>query len=90
MAWYLNLYRCYRCDADGPINGRACATTNARIAALGICRPTTARIWRDSEHDGKEFVVFRSPDTAEHDPAYREVRRFPSREKALEFLSADG
>ena len=34
--------------------------------------------------------VLRSPDTAEHDPDYRELGRFPSREKALEFLSADG
>jgi len=42
------------------------------------------------EEEGKEFVVFWSPETAEHDPDYRELGRFPSREKALEFLSADG
>jgi len=39
---------------------------------------------------GSEFVVLRSPDTAEHDPDYREVGRFPTREQALEFLAADG
>jgi hypothetical protein len=33
--------------------------------------------------------VFWSPETAEH-PDYRELGRFASREKALEFLSADG
>jgi hypothetical protein len=42
------------------------------------------------EEEGKEFVVLWSPETAEHDPYYRELGRFPSREKALEFLSADG
>jgi hypothetical protein len=40
------------------------------------------------ERDGNEFVVHRSPDTAEHDPDYRELRRFPTRVKAEEFLAA--
>jgi hypothetical protein len=38
--------------------------------------------------DGDEFVVMRSPDTAEHDPDYRELGRFSSREKAEEFLAS--
>jgi hypothetical protein len=42
------------------------------------------------EPDGSEFVVLRSPDTAEHDPDYREVGRFSTRDQALEFLAADG
>jgi hypothetical protein len=33
--------------------------------------------------------VLWSPETAEHDPDYRELGRFSSRKKALEFLSAD-
>jgi hypothetical protein len=40
------------------------------------------------EQDGKEFVVFRSPDTAEHDPDYREVGRFSTRARAEEFLAS--
>ena len=39
--------------------------------------------------EGQEFVVLWSPETAEHDPEYRELGRFPSREKAQEFLSVD-
>ena len=42
------------------------------------------------EEEGGQFVVLWSPETAEPDPDYRELGRFPSREKALEFLSADG
>jgi hypothetical protein len=40
------------------------------------------------ERDGDEFVAIRSPDTAEHDPDYCEVGRFPTREKAEEFLAS--
>ncbi len=40
------------------------------------------------ERDGDEFVAIRSPDTAEHDPDYRELGRFPTRESAEEFLAS--
>ena len=40
------------------------------------------------EQDGGEFVALRSPDTAEDDPDYRELGRFPTREKAEEFLAS--
>jgi hypothetical protein len=38
--------------------------------------------------DGEEFVAIRSPSSAEHDPDYRELGRFPTREKAEEFLAS--
>src|SRR3954447_19042058 len=41
------------------------------------------------ERDGEEFVVFWSSDTAEHEPDYRELGRFPTRAQAEEFLAAD-
>ena len=37
------------------------------------------------EQEGNEFVVLWSPETAEHDPDYRELGRFPAHEKALDF-----
>jgi hypothetical protein len=39
------------------------------------------------EQEGEEFVVLRSPDTAEHDPDYVQLGRFPTRAKAEEFLA---
>jgi hypothetical protein len=39
------------------------------------------------ERDGAEFVAIRSPDTAEDDPDYQELGRFPTRAKAEEFLA---
>jgi len=37
--------------------------------------------------EGKEFVAFRSPDSAEDDPDYEELGRFATRAKAEEFLA---
>jgi hypothetical protein len=39
------------------------------------------------EQNGDEFVALRSPETAEHNPDYRELGRFPTRAKAEEFLA---
>jgi hypothetical protein len=39
------------------------------------------------EQDGDEFVAIRSSDTAEHDPDYRELGRFPTRAAAETFLN---
>jgi hypothetical protein len=40
------------------------------------------------EQDASEFVALRSPASAEHDPDYCEVGRFPTRAKAEEFLAS--
>jgi hypothetical protein len=40
------------------------------------------------EQDGQEFVAIRSPNTAEHDPDYRELGRFPTHEEAEDFLAS--
>ena len=37
--------------------------------------------------DGDQFVVLRSPDTAEEDPDYEKVGRFPTRAKTEEFMT---
>lgn len=40
------------------------------------------------EQEGNEFIVLRSSDTAEHDPDYRELGRFPTRAAADAFLES--
>jgi hypothetical protein len=37
---------------------------------------------------GKEFIVLRSPYSAEHDPDYEEIGRFPTQAKAEAFLAS--
>ena len=69
-----------------------------RVSVIGRGLPAVdgaEAIEADSFNEGAaratgDVLVFWSPETAEHDPDYRELGRFPSREKALEFLSADG
>lgn len=41
------------------------------------------------EEDGEVFVVLWSPESAEHNPDYRELGRFASRQEAVNFLSQD-
>jgi hypothetical protein len=38
--------------------------------------------------EGDQFVALRSPDTAEHDPDYKELGRFPTRAQAEECLAS--
>jgi hypothetical protein len=40
------------------------------------------------EQEGDKFVALRSPSSAEHDPDYRELGRFPSRAQAEECLAS--
>jgi hypothetical protein len=40
------------------------------------------------ERDGRKYVVLRSPATAEHDPSYLELGRFPTQRQAEAFLAA--
>jgi Zn-finger nucleic acid-binding protein len=91
MAWFLNFYKCTRCkrvwtDQWSCMCDDDCPHCGARYMSPYDSEELTTLI----EREGKEFVVFWSPETAEHDPDYRELGRFPSREKALEFLLADG
>jgi predicted nucleic acid-binding Zn-ribbon protein len=91
MAWFLNFYKCACCgrtwtDQWSSMCDDDCPHCGARYMSPCESEELTTLIGED----GKEFVVFWSPETAEHDPDYRELGRFPSREKALEFLAADG
>lgn len=89
MAWFINHYRCYRCnkswsDAWSCTCDDDCPHCGARHASPVRSDDLTELI----ETEGAEFVVLRSPDTAEHDPDYEEIGRFPTREQAEAFLAS--
>jgi hypothetical protein len=91
MAWFLNLYRCERCRRRWADEWSCmCDDTCPHCGARNMTPYESEELTTLIEEEGKEFVVLWSPETAEHEPNYRELGRFPSREKALEFLSADG
>ena len=88
MAWFLNLYRCASCkkiwiDQWSCTCDDDCPHCGARHMAPFDSENLTELI----EPTGSEFVVMRSPKSAEHDPDYRELGRFPTRAKAEEFLA---
>jgi hypothetical protein len=89
MAWFLNFYRCDNCsrrwtDEWSCMCDDECPHCGARDMTSYKGEDLTELV----EQDGGDFVAIRSPDTAKHDPDYRELGRFPTREKAEEFLAS--
>jgi len=91
MAWFLNHYECERCDGTWTDQWSCmCDDECPHCGARDMTPSESEELTTVIEREGKEFVMFWSPDTAEHDPDYRELGRFSTREQAIEFLSADG
>lgn len=89
MAWFLNLYKCERCrrrwaDEWSCMCDDECPHCGARDMTPYASEDLTELI----EQEGDQFVVLRSPQTAEHDPDYRNIGRFPTREQAEKFLAS--
>lgn len=90
MAWFLNHYTCYRCDRNWTDQWSCmcdddCPRCGARHTSPHESKDLTTVI----EREGLHFVVRWSPETAEHDPDYRELGRFKTRKQAMEFLASD-
>ena len=89
MAWYCNHYTCGRCgkcwtDEWSCMCDDDCPHCGARHMSPGKSDDLTEIIIRE----GNKFVVFWSPETAGHDPDYRELGAFPTREQAEAFLAS--
>lgn len=88
MAWFRNHYTCARCHGDWQDEWSCtcdddCPHCGARHMSPGSSDELTEIIVRE----GSEYVVLWSPETAEHDPDYRERGRFNSRKQAEAFLA---
>jgi hypothetical protein len=86
MAWFLNLYKCDRCyrhwsDEWSCTCDDECPHCGARDMTPYNSEDLTTLI---EKKDGS-FIVLRSPDTAEHQPDYRELGRFPTEQQAKDF-----
>ena len=89
MAWFLNFYRCARCKRRWTDEWSCTCDDECPHCGARDMSPYQKR-GPDGAHRSRkalEFVALRSPDTAEHDPDYRELGRFPSRERAEAFLA---
>ena len=88
MAWFLNHYECDRCD--GRWTGKWSCTCDDDCPHCGArhMSPFDSKdLTEIVKEDGNEFVALRSPDSAEHNPDYRELGRFPTRAEALAVLA---
>jgi hypothetical protein len=89
MAWFLNFYKCDNCGRRWTDDWSCtCDDTCPYCGERDMSPVRSEDLTELIEHKGDEFVVLRSPDTAEHDPDYVELGRFPTRAKAEEFLAA--
>jgi hypothetical protein len=89
MAWFLNIYLCDRCrrvwtDEWSCTCDDECPHCGARDMSPFKSEDLTELVIPE----GKEFIVLRSSETAEHDPDYEEIGRFPTKAMAEEFLSS--
>jgi predicted nucleic acid-binding Zn-ribbon protein len=89
MAWFLNIYRCARCkriwtDEWSCMCDDDCPHCGARHMSPRHSEDVTEFI----ERDGDEFVAIRYLIQPSMIPDYRELGRFPTREKAEEFLAS--
>ncbi len=90
MAWFRNYYQCYRCDETWADEWSCevddeCPSCEARHASPIDSEDLRFMI----ENEGTCFVVYRSPDEAEYNPAYREAIRFLTRELAEAYVRAE-
>ena len=88
MAWYLNHYRCARCDRDWSDEWSCMCDDDCPHCGARHMSPTDSDDLTEVivENDGK-FVVLRSRDTAGHEPDYCELGIFTTRAEAETFLN---
>ena len=89
MAWFLNFYRCERCRRRWTDEWSCTCDDDCPHCGARHMTPTRSEdLTEFIEEENGEFIVIRSPDTAEHDPDYQEVGRFSTRAQAERFLAS--
>ena len=88
MAWFNNHYQCCRCDRTWESEWSCmcddeCPFCGERDMTPAYSEDLTVVI----EQGRKGFVLLKSPEDAEHDPAYAEVARFDSLDAAAAHLA---
>ena len=82
MAWFLNYYTCARCGRDWTDEWSCMCDDDCPHCGARHMSPYESDDLTDviEKRDG-EYVVLRSPETAEHQPAYRKLGSFRRRKK---------
>jgi len=88
MAWFRNHYICERCDSTWSDEWSCmCDDDCPHCGARHMSPRESDDLTEVIERRGRDYVVLWSPETAEHDPSYCELGRFPSLKQAEAFLA---
>lgn len=91
MAWFNNYYECDRCGEEWADEWSCmCDDDCPHCGARHMSPSDSKNLTYVIEKRGATFVVLWSPETAEHDPDYRELGEFRTRRQAQAWLSVDG
>jgi hypothetical protein len=89
MAWFLNFYRCDRCEhAWSDEWSCTCDDECPHCGRRDMTPFDSENLTEFVVQEGDRFIVLRSPETAEDDPDYEELGRFPTRAAAEGFLNS--
>jgi len=88
MAWFRNHYECDECGAKWTDEWSCMCDDDCRQCGARHMSPHNSDdLTEIIEERGSDFVVLRSPNTAEHLPAYFEIGKFTTHEQAAAFLA---
>jgi predicted nucleic acid-binding Zn-ribbon protein len=91
MAWFRNYYQCARCGSKWRDEWSCmCDDDCRRCGARHMSPYESDDLTEIIEPREGAFASLRSPDTAEHQPEYYEVGRFPTRKQAKACLATVG
>lgn len=89
MAWFQNFYQCDRCGAEWEGEWSCMVDDECPFCGRHDIAPYDANDLKFSIiKRAHNYVVLRSPDTAEHRPDYVEIAGFPTREFAEAYIIA--
>ena len=90
MAWFRNYYQCDRCDHEWQDEWSCMCDDDCPSCGARHMEPFESdNLTTVISQQGDEFIVLWSPETAEHNAAYCELGKFPTRALAVKFLSID-
>ncbi|MGN6309766.1 MAG: hypothetical protein ACTHNN_09435 [Xanthobacteraceae bacterium] len=90
MTWFLNHYECDRCHRRWAEEWSCMVDCECpHCGARDMTPHTSDDLTTLIENNGDGFIVLWSPETAEHEPDYRELGRFRMKQQAIDFLSQD-
>ncbi len=85
--WFCNHYNCSRCGTSWSDEWSATCDDECPECGADISPTESDDLTVIVEDEGTRFVVLRSPDTAEHDPDYRQLASFPTRREAEDYAN---